>query len=172
MNVGREDAVFRRLLNDVTAESCAMGNISSLAALLDNVGGHGKHKTPKQGTHNPIPHNTRYRWRHIDTIPNNKIGRQHRDLVFLPGSLLPRLLPNHPDIGRLVGKASVGLCRRLQRVIRDYELQPLHRFQSSFEGLPGFHEMAKGFIVVGLDGQRGIVGRRIKERRLGKIEQD
>lgn len=69
-------------------------------------------------------------------------------------------------------KARIGLRGRLQRVVGDDELQPLHGLQAVLEGFAGLDEVAKGVVVVGLDGEGGIVGGGIEEGGFGKVEED
>jgi hypothetical protein len=71
-----------------------------------------------------------------------------------------------------VGKPGICLCRCLEGVIGDDKFQTLHGLQSALESFARFDEMAEGLVVVGLDGEGGIVGGRVKERGFGKVEEN
>lgn len=117
----------------------------------------------KSKTYKSVPHDTSNGRRHVNTIPDNVVRRQNHNIVVHPGPLLPQLLPNHPDIRRLVRERGLRLRSSLQRIVRDHELQSLHGLQPALERFTRLDEMAKGFIVAGLDGQGGVVRGRVKE---------
>lgn len=118
-----------------------------------------------------MPDNTPHRRRHVDTIRDDEKRRYNNDLIIQPGPAMPpALFPNDPDIRRLVGEIAGRLRRRLQRVIRDDKLEALHRLQPALERLARLDEVPERFVVACLDGQRGIVGRRVEKRRFRKVE--
>lgn len=119
-----------------------------------------------------VSHHASDRWRHIYAIPNNEIGRDHRDFVVHPGPLSPILLSNNPNVGRLVSEARVGLCCCLQGIVCDNEFKSRHSLKASLEGLTCLDKMAESFVVAGLNGERGIVGGWVKERGFGKVEKN
>jgi hypothetical protein len=48
----------------------------------------------------------------------------------------------------------------------------LHGLQAGFESFARLDKVAEGLVVIGLDGQRGIVRRGVEERRLCEIKEN
>lgn len=124
-------------------------------------------------TYNPIPHHAGNRRRHVNTVADHEICREHSNLVFKSTPLPPILLPNHPDIRRFVGEALfIRLRCCLERIIRDREFKALHCLESAFECFARLDEMAEGLVVVCLDGEGGVVRCWVEEGRFGEVEED
>lgn len=117
----------------------------------------------KRKAYNSVSDHTGNRRSHVDAIADDEIGRDDRHLILHATALPPVLLPNYPDIGRLMRKPGVGLRCSLQRIVCDDELQTLHGLQAALERLARLDKVAEGLVVVGLDGERGIVGGGIEE---------
>lgn len=95
MKFGNVEAVFMSRDREVTADNCKKK--ASLATCLIPSPGDNEAKT-----YNSVTDYTGNGGSHVNTVADDKVCRDYGHLVA-PSVLLP----NHPDIGRFMGKASV-----------------------------------------------------------------
>ncbi len=95
---------------------------------------------------------------HIDVLSHDEVCGMNSNLILLPWSFPPRLLPNNPY-------ARPSPWRHLRRLLGNNILQSRHALQTAFEGFTRRKKVMHILIVLRLAKENCIVGGLVEEWR-------